>query len=46
MENVTSNVALTGEFSYDSGSEKIQDVDDPATFSTIHIMKVGFSLFL
>jgi opacity protein-like surface antigen len=43
---VDSNVALTGEFSYDTGSKKIQDVDDPVKFSSIHVMNIGFSLFL
>jgi len=43
---VDSNVALTGEFSYDTGTSKVKDVDEPTKFSTIHLMRIGFSLFL
>lgn len=43
---VDSNVAFTGEFSYDTGSRKVKDVDEPTKFSSIHLMRLGFSLFL
>jgi len=43
---VDSNVALTGEFSYDTGSSKVKDQDEPTKFSSIHLMRIGFSLFL
>ena len=43
---VDSNVALTSEFSYDTGSSKVKDQDEPTKFSSIHLMRIGFSLFL
>lgn len=43
---VDSNVAFTGEFSYDTGTRKVKDVDEPTKFSSIHLMRLGFSLFL
>lgn len=43
---VDSNVAFTGQFSYDTGSRKVDGVDDPTKFSSIHLMRLGFSLFL
>lgn len=43
---VDTNVAFTGEIDYDTGSKKIKDVDEKTSFTTIHVMKLGFSLFL
>ncbi len=43
---VDSNVALTGEFKYDAGSEKVKDAPDPTSFTQMHLMRIGFSLFL
>ena len=42
---VDSNVALTAEVSYEGGSEKPAE-GEATSVSTIHLMKIGFSLFL
>jgi opacity protein-like surface antigen len=43
---VDSNVALTGQFNYDTGSKKVDGADEPIKFTSMHLMKIGFSLFL
>lgn len=43
---VDSNVAFTGEFSYDTGSAKQDGADEAAKFTEIHFIKLGFSLFI
>ena len=43
---VDSNVAFTGEFSYDTGSSKADGADEAAKITEIHFIKLGFSLFL
>ncbi len=43
---VDSNVAFTGEFSYDTGTSKADGADEAAKLTEIHFLKLGFSLFL
>jgi len=43
---VDSNVAITTQFVYDSDTSKDEDADDPTVTSTIHLAKIGFSLFI
>jgi hypothetical protein len=43
---VDSNVAFTGEFSYDTGSSKADGAEEATKFTEIHFIKLGFSLFI
>ena len=43
---VDSNVALTGEVGYDTGSRKVDGQDEKSDFTELQILKLGFSLFL
>ena len=43
---IDSNVAFTGQFSYDTGSRKVDGQDDPTKFTSMHLMRLGFSLFI
>jgi len=43
---VDSNVALTTEFVYESGSSKGEDAEEATKFTKIHIAKIGFALFI
>ena len=42
------NVALTTEFSYELGTDKVTSPSgaDPNKYSTLHLARIGFSLFL
>lgn len=43
---VDSNVAFTAQFLYDTGSRKVDGQDEPTKFTSMHIARLGFSLFL